>query len=269
TRGKNEMEKQLNRGIKEIIDEYPAVGRLLDDFGVGCVTCSVGTCMLKDIIAIHSLPKEQEMELMQGIEAIIDPERKSTLTDYRPAPKQAPEVKPEIKYSPPIRRLVEEHNTIKDFLALIPQLCERIRQSENLDRQLIRNCVDFIRMFADKFHHAKEEDILFTYTDRDQDIVKVMYEDHTTGRNLVKGILSALDTGDKQQIIDNFLAYQKLLSQHIKKEDEILYPWIDRNLTTTQVGELFAKFAKVDRLFGSDLRERFINFVKELKEQQA
>ena len=49
------MKEILNRFIKEIVDEYPEVGKVLEDNHVGCVTCNVGTCLLKDIIEIHNL----------------------------------------------------------------------------------------------------------------------------------------------------------------------------------------------------------------------
>ena len=36
------------------------------------------------------------------------------------------------------------------------------------------------------------------------------------------------------------------MTEHIKKENEVLYPWIERGLSTTQVGELFAKFNEAE-----------------------
>ena len=53
--GDSRMKEILNRFIKEIVDEYPEVGKVLEDNHVGCVTCNVGTCLLKDIIEIHNL----------------------------------------------------------------------------------------------------------------------------------------------------------------------------------------------------------------------
>jgi len=35
--------------------------------------------------------------------------------------------------------------------------------------------VDFIRSYADKYHHAREEEILFKYFDEDMAILKVMH----------------------------------------------------------------------------------------------
>ena len=67
------MEQYLNKGIKEIIDQYPDVEKILDEYGIGCGPCSVGICELKDIVDIHNLPDDQEQELMQKIAGIIYP----------------------------------------------------------------------------------------------------------------------------------------------------------------------------------------------------
>jgi hemerythrin-like domain-containing protein len=113
------------------------------------------------------------------------------------------------------------------LIALIPKLTENLDLESESDRQLILDSLDFIRSYADRFHHAKEEDILFSYTDEDSDIVKVIYEDHKNARNHVKAVAEALEERDKAKIIEHLNAYKELLTEHIKKEDEILYPWID------------------------------------------
>ena len=53
------MEAYLNKGIKEVIDEFPEVEKILDEYGIGCGPCSVGTCLLKDIVEIHDLPSDK------------------------------------------------------------------------------------------------------------------------------------------------------------------------------------------------------------------
>jgi hypothetical protein len=65
------MEAFLNKGIKEIIDQYPDVEKILDEYGIGCGPCSVVICELKDIVDIHNLPDNQEQELMQKIAGTI------------------------------------------------------------------------------------------------------------------------------------------------------------------------------------------------------
>jgi len=60
-------------------------------------------------------------------------------------------------------------------------------------------------------------------------------------------MLAAVERRDQKTIAENLMAYRELLTEHIRKEDEILYPWMDNQLSTHQVGELFSKFDEVDR----------------------
>ena len=165
-----------------------------------------------------------------------------------------------------MKKLVDEHVLIKRWLALIPAVVKNLDLESDEGRQLILDGIDLIRSYADRYHHAKEEDILFKYFDEKSEILQVMYEDHTTGRGHVKAMLEALDRRDKATLGEHLLAYRELLTGHIKKEDEILYPWMDRNLSTSQVGELFAKFSEVDEKMGFS-PDKYEQFVVKLEKQ--
>ncbi|MEK6646048.1 MAG: hemerythrin domain-containing protein [Candidatus Firestonebacteria bacterium] len=257
------MEKYLNGPIKEVITNFPKVGTILEQFNIGCVPCSVGSCLLKDVVHIHNLPIEQKTELMYLIEKSIYPDRKIRQPKIK-AVSEKIENK-EIKYSPPIKRLVDEHILIKKLLVLIPYMLKNLDIKTKSGEQLIINSVDFIRSYADKFHHAKEEDILFKYAVGNLDIINTMLEDHKTGRGYVKAIVEALTKKDKNAIIENLTKYKELLTQHIKKEDEILYPWIDRGLSVTQVGEVFSKFNEAEKKIGKEVSEKCKKFVEYLE----
>jgi len=68
------MEKYLNKGIKEIIDEFPDVEHILSEYGIGCGPRNVGICQLKDIVRLHRLPQDQEQQLMAKIAQNIYPD---------------------------------------------------------------------------------------------------------------------------------------------------------------------------------------------------
>ncbi len=44
---------------------------ILNEYGIGCGACDVGTCLLKDIVSLHPLSKEQERALMSRIAAVL------------------------------------------------------------------------------------------------------------------------------------------------------------------------------------------------------
>ena len=257
------MEAYLNKGIKEIIDQYPDVEKILDEYGIGCGPCSVGICQLKDIVDIHNLPAAQEQALMQKIAGIVYPGQEVNIPSAEEKP---PIPEGDKKFSRPMQRLVDEHVLIKRWIALIPRVVDTLDLESDAGRQVILDGIDLIRSYADRYHHAKEEDILFEYFDQDTEILKVMYADHTTGRSHVKAMVEALDRQDRHSLGEHLLAYRKLLSGHIQKEDEILFPWMDRNLSTSQIGDLFAKFNAVDENMGFS-PDKYLVFIEKLEER--
>ncbi|ABB32735.1 hypothetical protein GeomeDRAFT_3393 [Geobacter metallireducens RCH3] len=53
--------------IQDVIAKYPAIGEILQRYDIGCVTCKVGICLLKDVVSIHGLSKEDESRIEQEI----------------------------------------------------------------------------------------------------------------------------------------------------------------------------------------------------------
>ncbi len=257
------MEKYLNKSIKEIINQFPEVADSLNEYNIGCAPCSIGSCLLKDVVEIHNLPSGEEQELMVRIARVIYPDREAKIPEI----KRKREVRhKEISYSPPMKKLVNEHVLIKRLVALIPEVIDNLDVESEEGRQVIIDSVDFIRSYADKYHHAKEEEILLKYFDENLDIIKTIYEDHENARAHVRAMLEALDKKDKEAVSEHLNAYQELLTEHIKKDDEILYPWADRNLSINQVGELFSKFNGKDEELG-DTPKKYEEFINRLEEK--
>lgn len=153
--------------------------------------------------------------------------------------------------------LVREHEAIKRMLAVIEAAEKKVAGGEGLPADFIPRVVDFIRNFADKCHHGKEEDNLFPAMEkrgipREAGPIGVMLMEHDQGRAYVKKMDEAgkrLAEGDKSALkdaLDNALGYVELLNQHIDKEDNILYPMANRVLTEEDQNMLTARFEEVE-----------------------
>ena len=241
------MTTLLDTNIKNVIRTHRAVGEILDAHGIACVTCGVGTCLLKDIIEIHALADDEVQAVLTEIAAAIFPGQHVEIP-----PRDVKQRSKPTSLSPPMRKLMDEHRHIKRLVGFVPLLVDQLRQDPATGRQLIREAVGFIGAYADRFHHAKEEDILFGHFDENAEIFRVMLDDHGTARSYVAAIRAGVEDEDDETVVSNLHAYAALLTEHIRKEDEVLFPWMDRNLTTRQVGELHAQFADVDAEFGDD-----------------
>lgn len=58
--------------IQEVIKTYPEIGEILARYEIGCVTCSVGICLLKDVVSIHGLSKADEAGIEQEINQYLE-----------------------------------------------------------------------------------------------------------------------------------------------------------------------------------------------------
>jgi hemerythrin-like domain-containing protein len=241
------------------MDQHPALGRVLEEAGVGCTSCSLGTCRVQDILEIHDLDTVRTHALLQRMGEVIYGDRPF---EVPPIERKASE--PRSAFCPPIARMVEEHTHIKRLLALLPALIGELGRDWDAAAPLVARSLDFIRQYADRYHHAKEEDLLFAYFDRESDILRVMVQDHVEGRDHVRCAAEGLEARDPGRVAHHLRAYGELLTGHIHREDTILYPWMDRTLTTRQVGELYGECLAVERRFGAMPREQEA-FVAELE----
>lgn len=254
------VEKYLNTNIKDLITDYNSIQTELDKFEIGCAPCNLGTCKLKDVVEIHHLNAEDEKKLIGNIFKIIFPNETFEIPRIGKDVDQSKTA----STSPPIKMLVEEHVLIKRVLALIPKITETLNLNKSEHKELVINITEFIRNYADKYHHAKEEDILFLGFHTTFDIIEVMISDHIQSRKYVSEMLRAVETEDTQLANENLINYCNLLTEHIQKEDNILYPWMDRNLETKQVGNIYSQFLNINNS-RPDVQKHYENLVNILE----
>lgn len=60
----NEIGEQA---INKTIEEHPVIGEILQKYDIGCVTCGVGICLVKDVVSIHALGDEIEAQIEKEI----------------------------------------------------------------------------------------------------------------------------------------------------------------------------------------------------------
>lgn len=178
----------------------------------------------------------------------------------------------------PTEQLKEEHQAIKLMLRISEKVCEKLESGEEVNPEHLEQIVGFIKVFADKCHHGKEEDLLFTAMEeagipRKGGPIGVMLTEHDMGRGYVRGMSEAVakyKAGDRKAssaIVVNARNYIALLTQHIDKEDNILYPMADMHLSGERQKELLEEFERVEReKIGVGRHEEFHRLLDRLKE---
>jgi len=158
----------------------------------------------------------------------------------------------------PTEQLKQEHKAIKIMLRVLSKVSDKLESGESVDPSHPEKIVDFIRNFADKCHHGKEEDLLFTAmvkagVPKEGGPIGVMLVEHDQGRDYVKQMAQAAEAlkagsdGDSgKRFAQSARNYVSLLAQHIDKEDNILYQIADMHLTEDKQKELLQQFEKVE-----------------------
>ncbi|MFC2094065.1 hemerythrin domain-containing protein [Bacteroidota bacterium] len=177
-----------------------------------------------------------------------------------------------------IEQLKEEHQAILLMLKVMEAVCKKFEAGDDVKIDDLNDMVLFIKEFADKSHHLKEEDLLFPAMEevgipREGGPIGVMLTEHTTGRNYVKGLSLGIEeyangnTTASNQIIENARNYSSLLSNHIYKEDNVLYPMAEMRISNDKHDHLLKEFERVDsEKIGLDKQKELIAILHNLKD---
>ena len=177
-----------------------------------------------------------------------------------------------------IKIMVEEHENIRRMLKVIRKICYRVLTNDNYDIGDFSKIIDFVRSYADKHHHGKEEDILFVTMNKELEklaksgAITGMYIEHDNGRlymaNLEKGLNNLLEGNDdaKLDIIANAICYGDLLDRHIEKENTVMYKFAENNLSEASKSFVEMESKNIeDNATSSGIQDKYIKLLNELE----
>lgn len=177
----------------------------------------------------------------------------------------------------PTEQLKNEHEAIKLMMAVLEKICAKLEAKEKVPLDHLSGVVEFIKVFADKCHHAKEEDLLFVAMEeagipREGGPTGVMLMEHVMGRGYVRELAEAIekykagDPGASLKIIESARNYINLLTPHIDKENSILYEIADMHLSEEKQKELSEKFETLENeKIGAGKHEEFHKLLENLR----
>jgi len=171
--------------------------------------------------------------------------------------------------------LVNEHKNILSVAEAVEKKCD-VQAKEVLDEDFFSKTIDFIKNYADKLHHAKEEDILFKeFGKRIEEHPELahcnpteqMFYEHDLGRTFVKGMEMGLSEKKTEEIVKYARGYVDLIREHINKEDNIFYPMINSALTKETQESILNRFLEIDKEKKSEI-EKYLKIVEEFKNRK-
>lgn len=155
--------------------------------------------------------------------------------------------------------LMIEHRLIERMIAQIKQALEAIEVNESADPSFVDMVIDFIRVYADRTHHGKEEDILFrdlkqrSLSEQDRRMMNELIQEHVFGRKTTKELEAANQRyrdGESAALDDLASAFRSLIDfypKHIEKEDKIFFPAARAYFTEEEDQAMLEEFWDFDR----------------------
>lgn len=157
----------------------------------------------------------------------------------------------------PTEILRAEHVSIKAMIGILLTMRNRIDSGVAVDSDDLRQVVEFLKVYADGMHHAKEEDLLFEIMEsagiaEAHDLIGTLHSEHTLARMFLDSLSDAVmdysngETGAGGLLKESADGYAELLLHHICREDDILFPLADTSLSEEHKLQLREAFDKAE-----------------------
>ena len=159
----------------------------------------------------------------------------------------------------PIGPLMWEHRLIEKMLSAMMRHMDKAETDKKVHPVIIDVAVDFVRMYADRTHHGKEEEILFRDLAKKElptDLNKTMQElldEHAWGRKTTAQIVAAKEnylSGNDEKLVEIIRLARELGSfypKHIEKEDKHFFYPCQEYFNAAEQEKMLAEFWEFDR----------------------
>lgn len=157
--------------------------------------------------------------------------------------------------------LKREHVHIKTALRILGAVADRVEKGQAVAEADIDGLIEFLMVYADKCHHAKEEDCLFPALlakgmPKEGGPIGIMLDDHVLGRQFIGKMRDAVagrragQADASAKFANAARGYIGLLTEHIEKEDDMLFPMADDSLSRDEDLRMSQQFAvfEVERI---------------------
>jgi hemerythrin-like domain-containing protein len=159
----------------------------------------------------------------------------------------------------PIGPLMIEHRLIEKMIARLKREREGLAAGRQPDPLFLAVAVDFIRTYADRTHHGKEEDILFAalagkpLSPDDRRTMDELTGEHVLARRTTAALVAAKQkyfSGDPSALGGVAEALDTLIGlypAHIRKEDKVFFPASMKYFTRAEMDSMLDEMARFDQ----------------------
>jgi hemerythrin-like domain-containing protein len=180
----------------------------------------------------------------------------------------------------PTAELESEHRVIERTVKAMALMAEQLESDRDVDVGILRDVIEFMRLYADKLHHGKEEAHMFPYLE-ERGVpasgcpMGVLLTEHDKGRTLVGRLLQTAELYERgaeegrPELARVLRALIDLYPSHIWKEDYLLFPMTDKILSEADHRDLAARFRAVEDEMGAQEVQRLRELAERLERVAA
>lgn len=155
--------------------------------------------------------------------------------------------------------LMVEHRVIEKVIDAMRVQLDVIWVGGAVDRRTIEDTVDFLRIYADRTHHGKEEDIFFRHlgsrplTLQHRVWLEELMDEHALSRETTESLADANhsyhdgDASSLAVIRDSLRTLVDLYPAHIAKEDNVFFPAVMAYINGEEEEAMLREFREFDQ----------------------
>ena len=185
----------------------------------------------------------------------------------------------------PIGPLMIEHRLIERLITLMAREFKRIKDNTEVDPEFafvdpvfIDTAVDFIRTYADRCHHGKEEDLLFkalaekNLSPAHRQTMAELIQDHAWARETTASLVKAKDAyllekpGALNDLMEHLEKLVDFYPRHIDKEDKHFFIPCLAYFSEAEQADLLARMHEFDRQL---IHEKYRGLVETMEQRRG
>ncbi len=159
----------------------------------------------------------------------------------------------------PIESLLAEHRLTERMMAVMEWRVADMESIGTADLRFIDGAVEFLRIYADRCHHGKEEDVLFRELARKplsaehRRVLDELTAEHVFARQTTARLVEARDfyaAGEASAFADIAAClhlFVEFYPKHIAKEEQVFFPQVMSYFTAAELSFLRAEQNEFDR----------------------
>ncbi len=170
----------------------------------------------------------------------------------------------------PIQVMRDEHEIISGAEQVVQLLDHFWEKGEEEFIKHVRSLISFFREYSDRYHHYKEEQVLFPEMENLNDfvvnsLVSELKDHHELFREYTKSIEAYLNENQFEKAYSILNTYMDELLDHIAAENDELFVMAESLFSERELEMMFYKFRDIDVELGEHKKDRLGSLLNEIE----